>query len=133
MKKPPSASVKPPNQTTQRVPTRSSKPGGADGRGGGIAVLPPMASFAPWISVSARDACSASAMVAGGSAAIFGDEASGGRSDGCCAARRGRRGVEGDGGVGRGGGRCRVCPPLALLVPPPPAGGWFFLIKWFCA
>src|SRR5712692_6296307 len=36
MKKPPSASVKPPTQTTQRVPMRSSKPG--PGRDAGAAV-----------------------------------------------------------------------------------------------
>jgi len=35
MKKPPSASVNPPTQTTQRVPMRSSKPGWASGGGAG--------------------------------------------------------------------------------------------------
>src|SRR5450756_2280731 len=35
MKKPPSASVRPPTQTTQRVPTRSSKPGPDGGKGSG--------------------------------------------------------------------------------------------------
>src|SRR5437660_12034711 len=37
MKKLPSASVRPPSQTTQRVPIRSSKPGEADGGYGGVA------------------------------------------------------------------------------------------------
>ncbi len=36
MKKPPSASVKPPIQTTQRVPMVSSKPGAGCGNGGGV-------------------------------------------------------------------------------------------------
>src|SRR6266851_1927141 len=49
MKKPPSASVKPPTQTTQRVPIRSSKPGpgwdagavaGMSGIGGGATGWP---------------------------------------------------------------------------------------------
>ena len=89
MKKPPSASVRPPNQTTQRVPTRSSKPGGrlrkgrghrrrdADGvvRRGGLGLR-------------SGGVCAVSAAVAGCSAATFGDEVASVCSSSC---RRGER------------------------------------------
>src|SRR5665213_807625 len=76
MKKPPSASVSPPIQTTQRVPMRSSKPGpaaGSGGRGGGASTT--VAPGAAVGSSATAVAGSATAGAVGGSATAFGDGA----------------------------------------------------------
>src|SRR5712671_6179014 len=71
MKNPPSASVNPPTQTTQRVPMRSSKPGPGCGSGGGVAAVAPSASFgaASWLSAAGATASACSAAMRGDAAA----------------------------------------------------------------
>ena len=103
MKNPPSASVNPPIQTTQRVPMRSSKPGSGCGRGGGVAPVAPPVSFgaAPW-SPAAGTTDSASANAPGRSAATPGDAADGvgsGSSNGVS-----------------GGGPGLACTPIASIA-----------------
>jgi hypothetical protein len=94
MKKPPSASVSPPTQTTQRVPMRSSKPGcgwASGGSGGGAAAGPPAAASGIAVGSVATPPTGAAAAAAGCSAAPPGEAVSrvvvsGGGTDLACRA-----------------------------------------------
>ena len=90
MKKPPSANVSPPSQTTQRVPTRSSKPGEAGGSGGGIAGAAAGACSEASSGTDGGASCSGAVASIGGATVALSDAPTG----------SGTRGATSGGGIG---------------------------------